>query len=156
MPVREDRVIIHNPISSDQTMVRTGLLCGVMEIIAANTSSELPQRVFETGETAFVGDSGEPVEEVALCAGMVDSKAGFSDIKAVLKMLMAELGVQWSVDSFDCPFYLSGRAGLVKAGGRVIGHIGEIHPRVLDLFKVENPVAVFEINLSRMGIIPVS
>jgi phenylalanyl-tRNA synthetase beta chain len=152
MPVRQDRVIIHNPISSDQTMVRTGLLSGVMEILAANTSSELPQRVFETGETAFVSDAGGCVEEVALCAGMVDSKAGFSDIKAVLKKLLAELGVPWTLEPYQCPFYLPGRAALVMVGARAIGHLGEVHPQVLDQFKVENPVAVMEINLSRMGI----
>jgi phenylalanyl-tRNA synthetase beta chain len=153
LPVREDRVIIHNPISSDQTMIRTGLLCGVMEIIAANTSSELPQRVFETGEVASVDDSGATVEEVALCVGVVDSKAGFSDIKSVLKKLMNELGVRWTLEPYVRPFYLSGRAAKIMVEGRCVGYLGEIHPQLLDNFKVENPVAVLELNLSKMGII---
>ena len=153
IPIPEGRVKIHNPISADQTMVRTGLLSGLLEIIAANTSSELPQRIFETGEIAYVNDTGNTVEEVALCVGIVDSKAGFSDIKSILKNLMNEFCVQWKLEPYHCPFYLHGRAGQVMVEGRAIGHLGELHPQIVDDFKVENPVAVMEINLSKMGII---
>ena len=37
LPVPVDRVIINNPISTDQTIVRTGLTAGIMEIIAAKS-----------------------------------------------------------------------------------------------------------------------
>jgi phenylalanyl-tRNA synthetase beta chain len=153
VPVPEGRVIIRNPISADQTMVRTGLLGGLIEIIGANTSSELPQRVFETGEIAYVNEAGHAVEEVGLCVGIVDSKIGFSDIKSVLKNLMAEFGTPWRLQADERPFYLPGRSGAVMVDGRCVGHLGEMHPRVLDDFKIPNPVAIMEINLSQMGIV---
>jgi phenylalanyl-tRNA synthetase beta chain len=153
-PVPEGRVVIHNPISTDQTMVRTGLLSGLVEIMAANTSSELPHRVFETGEIAFVNESGEAVEEVAVCAGIVDSRAGFSDIKSVLKSLMFELGAAWSLEPEHLACCLPGRCGAVVVNGQRVGRIGELHPQVLDDFKIPNPAAVLEINLTRMGVIP--
>lgn len=153
LPVPEGRVIVHNPISTDQTMLRTGLISGLVEIIGANTSSELPQRVFETGEIAYVNESGNAIEEVSVCAAVVDSKAGFSDIKSVLKNLMHEIGVSWGLEPGNFPFYLPGRCGIVAVDGRRVGHIGEIHPRVLDDFKIPNPTVTLEINLSRMGLI---
>ncbi len=153
LPVPEGRVIIHNPISADQTMVRTGLMSGLVEIIAANTSSELPQRVFETGETAFVDESGNAIEEVALCAGIADSKAGFSDIKSLLKSLMHEMGTAWSLEAENLPFYLPGRCGHIVANGRRVGHVGELHPQVLDDFKIPTPTVILELGLSRMGVI---
>ena len=154
LPVPAGRVIVHNPISIDQTMLRTGLMSGLVEIIAANTSSELPQRVFETGETAYVDEAGSVIEEVALCAGIVDSKAGFSDIKSVLKNFMHEHGISWSLEPENLPFYLPGRCGYVVVDGRRVGHVGELHPQVLDDFKIPNPTVIVELNLSRMGVIP--
>jgi phenylalanyl-tRNA synthetase beta chain len=153
LPAPDDRVVIHNPISADQTIVRMGLLSSLLEIIGANTSSELPQRVFEIGEVAHVNECGMAVEEVALCVGIVDSKAGFSDIKSVLKNLMYEIGIQWRLESRHLPFYLNGRSGAVIVAGRSVGHLGEIHPQVLDDSKIPNPTVVLEINLSKMGII---
>jgi phenylalanyl-tRNA synthetase beta chain len=153
LPTPENRIIIDNPISTDQTIVRTGLTSGILEIIAANTSNELPQRVFETGETAQVNGVGEVEESVALCAGIVDSKAGFSDIKSILKNIMHEVGRECTLEAKDLPMYLSGRSGLISVDGRVVGHVGEVHPRVLDDFKIPNPAALMEIDLSKMGII---
>jgi phenylalanyl-tRNA synthetase beta chain len=153
LPVPVGRVIINNPISTDQTIVRTGLTAGIMEIIAANTGNELPQFLFETGETARVDEIGKVVENVLLCAGMVDSKVGFSNVKAVLKNMMHETGVEWKLEAKDLPFYLPGRAGSIWVKDKVVGHIGEIHPQVLDNFKISSPVALFELNLSEIGII---
>jgi phenylalanyl-tRNA synthetase beta chain len=154
LPIREDRVIIDNPISTDQTIVRTGLTSGIIEILANNTSNELPQRVFETGEVVFVDErSGAPIEHVSLCAGIVDSRAGFSDIKSVLKNLMNEIGFPWELKTNDCALYLTGRSGSIISGGVVVGHLGEVHPKVLDTFKISNPTVVMEINLTKLGFI---
>lgn len=153
LPTPENRVIIDNPISTDQTIVRTGLTSGILEIIAANTSNELPQRLFETGETARVNEEGGVDESVALCAGVVDSKAGFSDIKSILKNIMHEVGREFSLEVRDFPFYLPGRSGAIIVDGREAGHVGEVHPRVLDDFKIPNPTALLELDLTKMGII---
>ncbi len=153
LPVPSDRVIIDNPISADQTMVRMGLTSGLLEIIAANTSNELPQRLFETGEVARVATDGGVIEEVALAVGIVDSKAGFSDIRSVLKNLMHETGVSCTLEANDSPLYLAGRSGSVVLNGRRVGHLGEVHPRILDDMKIPNPAVVLELNLSAMGII---
>jgi phenylalanyl-tRNA synthetase beta chain len=154
LPVREDRVIIDNPISTDQTIVRRGLISGIIEILANNTSNELPQRVFETGEVVYVDErSGAPMENVSLAVGIVDSRAGFSDIKSLLKNLMNEIGFTWELKTNDCALYMTGRSGSIISGGAIVGHLGEVHPKVLDTFKISNPAVVMEINLTALGFI---
>jgi len=154
MPVPADRVIIENPISSDQTIIRTGLAAGLLEIIAANTSNELPQRVFEVGETVRVSmDNGTVVEEIKLCAGIVHSKAGFSDIKSVLKNCMHEFGLSWILEPGTYPFHIQGRSASIIVNNSEIGSIGEIHPSILDSFKIPNPVVLLELNVSKLDII---
>jgi phenylalanyl-tRNA synthetase beta chain len=154
LPVREDRVIIENPISADQTIVRTGLTSGIVEILANNTSNELPQRVFETGEVVFVdGHTGAPVENVSLAVGIVDSRAGFSDIKSLLKNLMNEIGFSWELKTNDCALFMTGRSGSIISSGAIVGHLGEVHPKVLDTFKISNPTVVMELNLTKLGFI---
>jgi phenylalanyl-tRNA synthetase beta chain len=154
MPVINRPVTIDNPISTDQTIVRTGLISGIIEIIAANTSSTLPQRIFETGEVAYINKTtGGPSEEVFAGTGVVDSKIGFSDIKSVLKNLLREMGFAWKLSPNDFGLYLPGRSANVIVNDAAIGHLGEVHPKVLDGFGIPNPVVVLELSLSKMGFI---
>jgi phenylalanyl-tRNA synthetase beta chain len=154
MPVAPNRVIIDNPISMDQTMVRTGLVSGIIEIIAANTNCELPQRVFETGEVVYVDEkTGKPQEEILLSLGIVDSKTGFSDIKSVLKNLLREMGFSWKLTANDYGFYLPGRSANIIINNVIVGHLGEVHPKVLDSFGIPNPTVVMETSLSKMGFV---
>ena len=153
LSVPDNRVIIDNPISTDQTMVRMELTVGLLEIIAANTSNELPQRLFETGEVAHVNAQCGVDESVALCAAVVDFRAGFSDIKAVLKNCMYELGCDWSLEARDYPFCLAGRSAAIMAGAVYVGYIGEVHPKILDAMGIPNPTAIFEIDVTKLGVI---
>ena len=154
LPVASDRVIIDNPISTDQTIVRTGLTAGLLEIIAANTSNELPQKLFEVGETVRVDPlDATVIEEVKLAAGIVHSKAGFSDIKAVLKNTMHEFGIAWELAPANLPFHIPGRSATIIVNNEPVGHIGELHPSVLDICKIPSPVVLLELNITKLGYI---
>ena len=156
LPVPSDRVIIDNPISTDQTMVRTGLTAGLLEIIAANISNELPQKLFEVGETVRVNPADTTViEEVKLAAGIVHSKAGFSDIKSVLKNTMHEFGLAWALIPAVHPFHIPGRSATITVNNEPAGYIGELHPSVLDICKISSPVVMLELNITKLGIIGV-
>jgi len=151
-PVLPDRVIIDNPISTDQTMVRTGLIAGLLEIVAANTSNELPQKLFEVGETIRVNPADTTViEEIKLAAGIVHAKAGFSDIKSVLKNITREFNVEWTLETAVHPFHIPGRSANIIVNRENVGHIGEMHPTVLDSCRIPNPVVMLELNITKLG-----
>jgi phenylalanyl-tRNA synthetase beta chain len=43
-----------------------------------------------------------------------------------------------------------GRSGTLQIGPQVLGHFGELHPRVLDALEAEGPLAAFEVILERI------
>jgi phenylalanyl-tRNA synthetase beta chain len=154
LPHDESRTRIANPISHEQTMVRTELMSGLLETLAHNTNNELPQKIFEVGETVYLqpGTETGTREHIFYSAAMIDSKIGFADIKSIITALTRELSVPFSVKPATKPFYMPGRACSIVIDGTEVGHAGEIHPEVLERYHLYNPVATVEIDLTLAGI----
>ncbi len=142
---------IANPVSEDYTMLRTKLLPGVLNALCVNRRHELPQQVFEVGDVVLLDASAETgTKEVRRVAGaVISSEASLTQIKAVAEALLRELGVEWEIKTVDHPSFISGRVGEIVSGGKRIGLFGEIHPEVIVGFKLEHPVAAFELDLPR-------
>ncbi len=63
---------------------------------------------------------------------------------------MSNFGVDWQIKETAHPSFIEGRVGRVMVGGVDVGVVGEINPLVLEAWKLENPVAAFEVNLQRI------
>jgi len=46
--------------------------------------------------------------------------------------------------------FLEGRAGVVRIGERAVGWIGELHPAVLERWKIAMPCVAWELELSQL------
>ncbi len=156
LPVGERHVLLANPISADETMLRTDLLPGLLGTLAANTHRPLPQRIFEVGDVSFL-DAEAPTgaREVRHVAGaLCAATAGFADLRPAVEALFAELGWGLATEPDDRPSHLPGRgARLVAVRGeerRAVGHMGELHPEVLEAFHLRHPVVAFEADLTRL------
>ena len=57
------------------------------------------------------------------------------------------LGKNIEFEEIEHPSFISGRVAKIVENGKEIGILGEIHPIVLENFKVYMPVAAFEISL---------
>ena len=57
------------------------------------------------------------------------------------------LGVKWQLKETNHPSFIEGRVGTAIVNGVNVGVLGEVHPQVLESWKLENPVAAFEINM---------
>ena len=53
------RVEVAQPISQDRTMIRQNLLNGLLEFFEDNKHEELPQKIFEVGETVYLDEEKE-------------------------------------------------------------------------------------------------
>ncbi|MFC1670311.1 phenylalanine--tRNA ligase subunit beta [Spirochaetota bacterium] len=155
MPLPKDIVIIDNPISTDQTIMRTELISGLLETLALNTRHELPQKIFEIGDIVLYDKKSETgtKENVVLAIAIIGSKMGFADIKSVVSTVIREIGLNWEVEAMDFPVYLNGRSGQILISNNEAGHIGEIHPEILENYHIFNPVVTAEINLSKARLI---
>jgi phenylalanyl-tRNA synthetase beta chain len=156
LPRDEARAIIDNPISSEQTMVRTTLAPGLLATFAVNASHEMPQRVFEVGRVTTLDEASETgaAERHHAAAGLIGPQAGFTDARAVAEALLGELGWSILVRPDERGLFLPGRGAALLAHRDEetveVGAMGEVHPEVLERFRLVHPVALLEIDLSSL------
>jgi phenylalanyl-tRNA synthetase beta chain len=152
LPPHPATVLLENPISVEQTQLRTSLLPGILHTFAHNRSNPLPQQVFEVGDVTFADPAAETgafeLRHAAL--GLIGPKAGFADIRALAEAVVREGGRSLRLRAHEAPFLLEGRGALLvgdDARGREVawGVLGEVHPRVLEARGLQNPVVVVEL-----------
>jgi phenylalanyl-tRNA synthetase beta chain len=147
----DDAALIANPISAEQTLLRTWLLPGLLQTLSRNTSRELPQEIFEVGDVVLVDEQAEARtrDKKKAAIALTGSGIGFADIRSMMDSLLLELGLSLQIRPASRPYYLEGRAAeLVDQHDAVQGEFGEIHPRVLEGFNLGHPVAVGEVFLT--------
>jgi phenylalanyl-tRNA synthetase beta chain len=172
-------VRLRNPLSEEQSVLRTTLLGSLLEAAAHNAARDVPDlRLFETGAVYLpVGDAvpaaaggtaadkpgaGDLPDErrhvaVLLTGALAPAswrspeprRADFFAAKGVLAALLDWLRVPWSVEAAREPFLHPGRSASVHLDGEPAGWLGEVHPLVAAEWDLER-VAAFEIDLDRL------
>ncbi len=153
MNCRKERIVeISNPKVQTLTCLRSWLLPGLMGLLSSNLHVEYPQKIFELGPVTLLDRTRQTRtrDEKRLAAAVVHAKASFSEIKSVLDAFCMNFGLEWQIREASHPSFIEGRVGSVTIKGRDVGIIGEIHPKVLEAWKIENPVAAFELNIDEI------
>jgi phenylalanyl-tRNA synthetase beta chain len=158
-------VELENPLSIEQSRLRTTLLGSLLDTAAFNYSRGITAvRLFEAGAIYLPregeGLPDEPYHVAALLTGPVRREtwrdpdprpADFFAAKGVLQGLLNKLRVQWTVEPGGQPFLHPGRAARIRAREEDIGWIGEIHPLVAAEWDLDQTVAAFELDLDAVG-----
>ena len=141
-----------NPKIVTMHCLRNWILPSLMEFLSKNQSLEFPQKIFELGIITSLDTTSETLsrDEFSLGAVTTHSNASFTEIKSIFASLFLNLGINWSVEKISHLSFIKGRVGKIIVNNEVIGFLGEIHPQVLEKWKLENPAAAFEINLSKL------
>ena len=150
--IRDKRVKVLRPVSSDYTCLRTSLIPSLLSFLSENTHVEYPQKIFEVGDVILIDDRVDvkAISDRRLAALHADYKVGYEDIQAVLYSFMRLLNVRFEVEPHDMELMIKGRCGKVKVRNIDIGFLGEINPEVLLKFGLQVPVAAFEISISKI------
>jgi len=145
-------VEVANPKVLTLSCLRNWLLPGLMEFLGNNQSVEFPQKVFELGKVTVLDETRETKtrDEEWLAAVTTHPTASFSEIKSALDAFLMNFGADWRIKETAHPSFMEGRVGTVIVGGTAVGVLGEVHPLVLESWKLENPVAAFEINVQEI------
>jgi phenylalanyl-tRNA synthetase beta chain len=145
-------VEVANPKVVTMSCLRNWLLPSLMEFLGNNQSIEFPQRIFELGKVTLLDETKETMttDEDWLAAATTHPTASFSEIKSVLDAFFMNLGVDWQIKEAVHPSFIEGRVGTATVNGKGIGVLGEVHPKVLEAWKLENPVTAFEINMQEI------
>jgi phenylalanyl-tRNA synthetase beta chain len=90
--------------------------------------------------------------DVHLAAITYHEDADFTEIRSTLDFVMTSLGYyeNYEIKPGKNATYIEGRCGEIYFNKKKIGTIGEIFPQVLLNFKLEFPVAAFEIDLQKL------
>jgi len=154
-----------NPISSEMSTMRPGLLAGLVAAAQRNADRGMSDlALFEVGQ-AYRGIA--PDEQYLAASGVRrgsarpcgagrhwrDPASGVDvfDAKADALGILAALGLDPSrcqVAAGAPEWFHPGRSGVVRLGPKVtLAHFGEIHPRSLRALGASGPVAAFEVFL---------
>src|SRR5262249_24639073 len=159
-------VRLQNPISSEREVMRHSVLPGVLDVAAANLKHTHTVRLFEIGSVYLPRPEQKLPDEprrlaVVLCGkrhpdfwedsdSSIAPALDFFDLKGVVEGLVEDLHIpQVIYRQAPVPALHPGRSAQLLAGDRVIGHFGELHPKVAEAFGLSRlvPVLVGEFDL---------
>ncbi|MGQ9708486.1 MAG: phenylalanine--tRNA ligase subunit beta [bacterium] len=146
----QQTVYLKNPVSVEQRILRRQLLAAILETFSLNSTQPLPQNIFEIGDVFLLDPDAETgaVQERRLAIGMADSKIGFAEIKSVICALAREMDWQLRfIPSEQMPFLTGRCASIQTRAGSFCGICGEVHPQILERYRLSVPVVLAEINL---------
>ena len=143
---------LSNPKVITMTCLRNQLLPGLVEFLSSNQSVEFPQKIFELGRVTLPNETEQTqtCDKNYLSAVTTHPNANFSEIKSALDSFMTNFGVEWQIQETTHPSFIDGRAGKILAANQEVGIIGEINPETLEAWKLENPVAGFELHFQTL------
>lgn len=154
MNLKAEKVVeISNPKMLTFTCLRNWLLPSLIEFLSHNTHVEYPQRIFEAGYvTIFDKKEENRTKDIQkLACTIIHANANFTEVKAILDSLFLNLGLKYDIRESKHDIFIDGRIGKILVKNKEIGVIGEIHPKVLEGWKLENPVSAFEINIEELN-----
>jgi phenylalanyl-tRNA synthetase beta chain len=145
---------IANPVSKEYDTLRVQILPNLLDTIRLNRSEEKPIKLFEVGDVIVLSKKEETgaKRDIHLAAITYHEDADFTEIRSTLDFIMTSLGYyeNYEIKPGKNNTYIEGRCGDIYLNKKKLGTIGEIFPQVLLNFKLEFPVAAFEIDLQKL------
>jgi phenylalanyl-tRNA synthetase beta chain len=151
--LEDEHVMVSQPISQDRTMIRKSLINGLMEFLEDNKHEELPQKIFEVGDVAYIDkntETGTKIIKKIACA-VTHSNANYTEIKSITDSFISNIGFKMEIEPLNHPSFIKGRCASIRAvsddntKGAVSGFFGEVDPEVITNFELEYPIVAFEI-----------
>ena len=154
-------VRLANPIASQMSVMRSTLIGGLVANVSTNLKRKQNRvRVFETGRCFFRDEGGAPVagfRQPWKLAGLAYGSAlpeqwgsparnvDFYDIKGDIELLLAPASARFEKAAH--PALHPGRCAQIVVGGRIVGHLGELHPRWVQKYNLPLAPVLFEVDL---------
>jgi len=157
MPFNQaEAVLVANPKTVDNEMVRNSLIPGLLKFVFSNKDEQLPIKIFEMGDIV-VKSTEEAVGAKnirMLCLLIADMKSHIEILQGVLEMLMMKMGMKlkhdYAIKLSSNPKYLDGCQVDITLKNDKLGEMGVIHPEILKNFGIILPCTVMELNFEKI------
>jgi phenylalanyl-tRNA synthetase beta chain len=164
---RRKTVPLLNPLTEEQSVMRTTLAAGLLEAAQRNLSRQVRDlKLFEIGKVFIDSGTDELPEEIEMLGGIwtgnrtpvswhgPETPCDFFDIKGAVEGLMKGLAVTGigytQLEEARCDYIRPGRSARISADGESIGFVGEVRRRVLNRFDIDQPCFLFEIDVETL------
>ena len=161
-----DPIKVLNPIAAPLAVMRSSLVGSLVGVLRHNLARKASRvRVFEVGRVfrrepshgdgpLAVAGVHQPTRVAALAYGPVDAlqwgtkerAVDFFDAKGDVEALLAPARPVFVASAH--PALHPGRSARVELDGRVIGHVGELHPKWRQAYELPHAPVLFELDLA--------
>lgn len=141
-------VEIRNPLGEDFSVMRTSMLSSMMESLSRNEArSNAEAYLYEIGKVYLKTENVLPEEKEMLTIGMY-GKDLFFHLKGIVEVIAEEFALKSiSFRRSENPFFHPGKSADILLGKKVLGSFGEVHPKVLANYNMDEASYVLEMDL---------
>ena len=144
-----DVIEIGNPMTENFEILRNSILPNLLNSEAVSGNALYPHKIFETGKIAVIDEKenyGTSTRNY-LSLLLSDREAGFNEVNSHISAVFYYLSLDYSLKEAEDPRFISGRCADIMYNNKKIGTMGEINPKVLDMWGIEMPCAAAEIDI---------
>ena len=156
---------IKNPLTREHSLMRTSLIQSLLEVIKWNTNRQAGLvKIFEIGKIylPYPDKPNSLPQERLIIAGAINKNSrgdiwekslslDVFDIKGILETLFQSLKViNKEVIPGNHPSFHPLRNGKIIIGGKEVGIFGEVHPEVINNYRIPGKVNLFEIDFENL------
>jgi len=156
---------IKNPLTRDHSLMRTSLISSLLEIIKWNTNRQAELvKIFEAGKIylPYPDKPGSLPNEKLIIAGAINKTTrgdvwekslslDIFDVKGIIETVFQGLKVEnWEVVQGNHPAFHPLRNGKIIIRGKEVGIFGEIHPEIINNYRIPGKVNLFEIDFENL------
>ena len=155
-----------HPISSEMSVMRLSLWTGLLQSVVYNQNRQQNRvRLFETGLRFVPDESAENgVRQENMIAGVISGSrnqehwqldtiaADFFDLKGDVEALLSHACAadEFEFSKAELPVLHPGQTAAIHRGGRLVGHIGTLHPEIERKLGLNGRTVIFELLLSEI------
>lgn len=155
---------IRNPISENQSVMRTTLIPGLLANIQHNLNRRISDlQIFEIGRVFHPKSENEQPDELRLATGAITGLSGaqlwnqttrpvdFYDIKGIVEAFLDKIGISgYELRPAFHPSIQVGRGAEIVLNDMPLGILGELNRKVLDNYDIEQDVYIFELDADKL------
>ncbi len=162
-PLRQ-AVQIANPLSVDQSIMRTTLLPSLLANAQRNRNHQINDvQFFERSKVFIPNGTDEYPNEPEYVAGMITGNLGagvygdpfrpadFFDIKGIVEGMLNRCGVSdYTITHTEHPTFHPGRRAEIRVKDKTLCVFGEAHPEVLENYDLPSKAYLFELDFEKL------
>lgn len=164
-PPADGTLRVANPMSAEQSALRTTLLGSLLETTRNNLRHRERVAIFEIARVYLPPLAPLPTETLRLAISLAGARApvawnapaepvDFFDLKGIVERVVGTLRVDVQYEPADHPTFHPGRCAELRAatvGEPTLGFLGQVHPHVAERFELAGqPVYAAELDLEAL------